>query len=220
MKNKHFTKLLLVFFLSVTGCNLRGAATNDHSIKAVSSKLKIESSSENVDIFLSKNNIFSPTYELDNCFNITPDFIADYSDYSIFKYSISTASFLLFKDEVYPLGLFGGLTSVALGDLDKDAQYELYFTFSGGSGVHRSQIGYFNPTTKKTRIFEYSYFDHDLILTINKTENSLFVYEATTTHDSQVDFTVRAHSNMKIANIIWDKEIKLNVIDGGNKNTN
>lgn len=204
--------VLLMFVLFTSGC-VREDRT---SIKAVTSELKIESSSDQVENFLSKNKKYRTILENENdpCFNITPDFISNNSDYSIFKYTISTASFLLFDDEVYPLGLFGGLTSMALGDLDKDNHYELFFTFGWGSGEYRSQIGYFNPATKEVTVFEYNYFNHDLILTTNKAKTSLSVNEATTERDSQVDFIVKSNFNKLVANIVSEKgNIKLDVVD-------
>jgi hypothetical protein len=215
MKKKLFAMVLFALVLYTTGCIKEDLTlTNALSIKAVSSELKIESSFNKVDDFLNKNKNFPNDYETDICYNITPDFIANNSDFSIFKYTSSTASFLLFDDEIYVLGAFfggNGLTSMALGDLDKDNQYELYFTFSWGFGLHRSQIGYFNPSTKKVTVFDYSYFNHDMILTTNEA-GTLCVNEATIEGVSFVDFIVK--SNKLVANIVWEKDnIKLNVIE-------
>lgn len=215
MKINLFAMVLFALVLSTTGCIKEDpTTTNALSIKAVSSELKIESSSNNVDAFLNINKNFPNDYETDICYNITPYFIANNSDFSIFKYASSTASFLLFDDEIYELGAFfggNGLTSMALCDLDKDNQYELYFTFSWGSGLHRSQIGYFNPSTKKVTVFDYSYLNHDMILTTNEA-GTLCVNEATIEGVSFVDFIVK--SNKLVANIVWEKDnIKLNVIE-------
>lgn len=215
MKKNLIVMGLFALVISITGCIKEDPTTTDAlSIKAVSSELEIESSSNKVDDFLIKNKNFTKDYENDICYNITPDFIANNSDYSIFKYASSTASFLLFDDEIYELGAFfggNGLTSMALGDLDKDNQYELYFTFSWGSGLHRSQIGYFNPSIKKVTVFDYSYLNHDMILTTNE-EGTLCVNEATIEGVSFVDFIVK--STKLVANIVWEKDsIKLNVIE-------
>lgn len=64
----------------------------------------------------------------------------------------------MYNGEVYSIGeCFGGfgLTSLALADLNKDDVYELYYTFSCGSGLHRSQVGYFEPISKEIHIFEF-----------------------------------------------------------------
>ncbi|MDF2909057.1 MAG: hypothetical protein K0R34_4378 [Herbinix sp.] len=215
MKKDLFAIVLFAFVLSTTGCIKEDPTiTNELSIKAVSSELKIESSSNKVDEFLDKNINFPNDYETDICYNITPDFITNNSDFSIFKYASSTASFLLFNDEIYELGAYfggNGLTSMALGDLDKDNQYELYYTFSWGSGLHRSQIGYFNPSTKKVTVFDFSYLNHDMILTTNEV-GTLCLNEATIEGVSFVDFIVK--SDKLVANIVWeDDNIKLNVIE-------
>lgn len=213
MKKNLFTIFLLTFALSTTGCIKEDPTTTSAlTIKAVSSELKIEPSSNQVETFLSKNKNFKSSHETDICYNITPDFIANNSDFSIFKYASSTMSFLLFDDEIFVLSGFGGLTSMALGDLDKDNQYELYFTFGWGSGLHRSQIGYFNPSTKTVKVFDFQYFDYDMILTTNEAETSLLVNEATMDYDSPVDFIIK--SNKLVANIVLEKDnIKLNVIE-------
>lgn len=213
MKKVLLAIILFATVLSPTGCNKEDqVATDALPIKAVSSKLVIESSSDMVDDFLMKNSNLTNDYANDICYNITPRFISDNSDYQIFKYAGSTASFLLYDDEVYELGIyFGGfgLTSVALGDLNQDNQYELYFTFSWGSGLHHSQIGYFNPSIKKVTVFDYSYFKNDLLLTTDD-EKTLYVNEATFEGDSFVDFTIKA--NKSVANItLEDGNIKLNV---------
>lgn len=83
--------------------------------------------------FTAKNTGFTSGYEADECYNVTPAFIADNSDYAVFKYSNSTESFILYDDEVYSIGTCVGgfgITSMALADLNKDGMYELYYTFS------------------------------------------------------------------------------------------
>lgn len=119
--------------------------------------------------------------EGDICYNITPENIKNNSGYKIFKYSKSCASFFLYEGNVYPLGMwFGGigLTSVELADVNGDGLEELYFTNSWGSGLHRSQAGYFDPATKEAVIFEYSYLNEELILGKNN-EGRISLYAAT-----------------------------------------
>ena len=97
-------------------------------------------------------------YENDTCYNITPEDIAK-ATYGIFKFDQSCASFLMFENEIYPLGeWFGGLgvVSAAIADLDKDGLNELIFTYSFGSGIHQSRIGYFDPAAKQTVDLSYA----------------------------------------------------------------
>lgn len=122
----------------------------------------------------------------------------------------------MFDNDIYLLGkCFGGygITSMALADLDGDYQYEFYFTFSWGSGIHRSQIGYFNPVTKKVIVFDYSLFFKDMMLTTNR-DGDLLVNEADIEiyGVSFVDFTIK--STKLIGNIISKRDsITLNITD-------
>lgn len=215
MTKKHVALVLFILVLSSTGSTLKDPTTTSAlSIKAVTSQLEIKSSFDQVYSFLSKNKNFTSGYERDICYNITPDFIANHSDYSIFKYGSSLRSFLLFDDEIYELSgdVGGGLTSMALGDLDEDNQYELYFTFSWGSGLLHSQIGYFNPSTKKVTVFDNQFINFNMILTTNDTETSLFVNEATIKGVSNVDFIVK--SKKLVATIVSGKDsINIKVIE-------
>lgn len=162
---------------------------------APESELIITSSDTQVSDFLEKMQGFTTYYETDECYNITPDFVADNSDYSIFKYSSSTESFILYDGEIYSIGTcFGGLgiTSMALADLDKDGTYELYYTFSWGSGLHRSHVGYFEPINKEIHVFEDdALLNSDMILTVNNS-GDLCVNSATLDMDDFVNFTIRA----------------------------
>lgn len=195
MKKNFIVVVLLILVISTTRCINKGpTSTNTLSVKAVSSELKIVPSSEQVEDFLSKNKDFASIYETDICYDITPDFVANNSEFSIFKYNMSARSFLLFDDEIHTLG--GGVTSVALGDLDNDNKYELYFTFGWGSGIYRSQIGYFNPSTKKVVVFDYQNFNYDMILTTNNSETSLLVNEATISYNSPVEFSIKSNKLM------------------------
>ena len=124
--------------------------------------------SNGVDAFLELLGPQRPSgYEKDECFNITPAFLEQNSPYSIFKFNQSCASYLLYDGAVTPLGeYFGGsgLDSAALADLNSDGQDELYFTFSWGSGLHRSQLGYFDPAAKEITILDVSFMSEDCMV--------------------------------------------------------
>lgn len=130
----------------------------------------------------------------DGCYNITPDFIADHSDLQIFKYRDSTDSFILYDSKHYSIGTcFGGygMGSMALGDLNRDGQYELYYTFSWGSGIPRSQIGYFDPACREVTVFDESFFFDEVMLTVNEA-GELCVNAADFDRESPVDYSIRA----------------------------
>jgi len=66
-------------------------------------------------------------------------------------------SFLISGDSVLPLGTAiggHGLTSLEIGDLDRDGSAELLFTYSFGSGIHQSRIGMYAPAYSKNQIYE------------------------------------------------------------------
>jgi hypothetical protein len=142
---------------------------------APDSALSIRPSDEGVGDFLALLGDGAPkAYENDACFNITPDYIKDHSDFLIFKFDQSCASFLENGGKAYPLGEFLGGTgadSFALADLTGDGVYELYFTFSWGSGMHRSQVGYFDPKTKAVTIFDAAFYSEDCMLTLDENGN-------------------------------------------------
>lgn len=133
-------------------------------------KVIVSGTQDGVENFLSLQQGFNSGYNKDTCYNITPDDIKENTDYSVFKYDTSCASFLLYEDKIYPLGAgFGGygLTSMALADLNGDEMQELYFTYSFGSGLHRSHAAYFDPVAKKVVTFDYIHFNKDMMVTDN-----------------------------------------------------
>lgn len=173
-------------------------------ILAPESEISIVSSDAQVSEFVARNEDFVSSYDADECYNITPDFIADQTDFAIFKYAVSSESFLLYDDEVYSIGrCFGGygITSMALADLNKDGQYELYYTFSWGSGMHRSQIGYFDPGNRETTIFDYALLGYDMMLTAADS-GALCVNVAALDMESFVDFS--ASSREPIGTIVLE----------------
>ena len=79
-----------------------------------------------------------------------------------------------------------------LADLDGDGKQALFFTFSWGSGIHRSQIGYFDPSTKQVQILNFSNTNGDMILVDNHS-GGLSVYQATLSNmDDFVNFEIEA----------------------------
>ncbi len=146
----------------------------------IPSKVTISGTQDNVEEFLSLQQDFKSGYDADTCYNITPVDMQESSDYMVFKYDTSCATFLLYEGKVYPLGeWFGGfgVTSMALADLDGDRNSELYFTYSWGSGLHRSHAAYFDPTTKQVVTLDYTHMNEDMIIT-NNDDGELSLYAA------------------------------------------
>ncbi len=150
------------------------------SIEEMPVKATISGTQDDVENFLSLQRDFKSGYDNDTCYNITPNYIRQNSDYSVFKYDTSSASFLLYEGKVYPLGeWFGGfgVNSMAISDLNGDQKPELYFTYSFGSGLHRSNIAYFDPVEKKVIVFDYTHLNKDMIVTENN-NGGLSLYNA------------------------------------------
>jgi hypothetical protein len=141
-------------------------AAVERLLQADIAQVSITGVKDGVDAFLSALGDFQSGYENDACWNITTDNLRDYSGYSVFKFDTSCASFLLYEGEVYPLGeWFGGfgVTSMEIWDSNGDGIDELYYTYSWGSGIHRSHAAYFDPAAKKTTAFDYVNMDGDMV---------------------------------------------------------
>lgn len=87
----------------------------------------------------------------------------------LYKDSNTGAAHLVFDDKVVRfIGNEGGLgvTSLALGDLNNDSAYEIYFTYSWNAGTYCSQAGYFDTKTSEVHYFgDYMCPDSELIFT-------------------------------------------------------
>lgn len=219
-KVKKIIYLLPCILLILSACskNPTSEETNQFTEKtdldtlAMETEMTITSSNNQVSDFVAKNIDYETEYETDECYNITPVFIDNNSDYKVFKYINSAESFIMYDGEIYSIGTcFGGfgITSMALADLNKDGEYELYYTFSWGSGIHRSQAGYFDPISKEIHIFEYSLFHSDMMLTVNN-DGDLCVNSAYLNINDFVNFSIKAQDFMGTIRIEEDK-IALNI---------
>lgn len=180
----------------------------------IPSKVTISGTQDNVEEFLSLQQDFKSGYDADTCYNITPDDILESSDYLVFKYDTSCATFLLYEGKVYPLGeWFGGfgVTSMALADLNGDQKPELYFTYSWGSGLHRSHAAYFDPTAKQVVVLDYTHRNEDMIITNNDDEGLSLYTAAIDRMESFVNFDIERTDF--ISDIIYEKgQISLNPV--------
>lgn len=133
-------------------------------------ELKVTPSKEGVAEFLEKSGDYASVYGGDACYNITPDFVADNSDFTIFKVGLGEKYFVMYGGEVYPL--YWGLgaqdpISMALADVDQDGWYELYYSYIYGSGILRCGISYFDPHRKESVSLGRS-FQWDKLFTTNE----------------------------------------------------
>ncbi len=130
--------------------------------------------------FLTLNASYRTEYEDDESFDLTPSELKEHTDYRVYKYKKSAAAFLMYEQEIYALGesLGGnGVTSMAAADMDGDGRSELYFTYSFGSGLHRSHIAYFDPADKQIKALPYVHMNGDLAVTPNEA-GDLSLYSA------------------------------------------
>ncbi len=215
MKKYQITLFFISFLSGISACAKTsdpGKETAALPVLAPESELTVTSSKEQVEEF-EKIAGFTELSD-DECFNITPDFVREHSEFQIFKYAKWTDSFLMYEGEVYSIGnCFGGygITSMALADLNGDGQYELYDTFSWGSGIPRSQIGYFDPAEKEVTIFDYSFDLNETMLTTNDS-GELCINIASPDFDTCVDFSVRAEEQVGTV-VFREGEIVLDIDD-------
>ncbi|MBP0976797.1 MAG: hypothetical protein J6P89_01310, partial [Oscillospiraceae bacterium] len=136
-------------------------------------------SKNNVAELLSSYDFPEGAYGNDELYNITPQEITDKYGFRIFKYDQCCESYLEFNGGIYHIGtgfVGAGTTSFAVADLNSDGNPELYYTFSWGSGMHRSQIGYFDTAVLTDFAVNYDLPDHEIKL--SSTNAALEVCEA------------------------------------------
>ena len=199
------TLLIIAACFLLTGCRQSEQyAEKEDAMPVVT--FQMVPSSEGVDDFLKLLDGYKGDYDDDYCYNVTPEDITDNYNFSIFKFDKSCSSFLLYDDKVYPLGeWFGGygVTSFAVADLNEDGKFELYFTCSWGSGIPRSQVGYFDTANKEMVLFDFSIWFQECMLGTDS-DNTLCVYDADYHVKSYVDIEMSASE--KVASIIFDGE--------------
>lgn len=200
-----YTLLIIATCFLLTGCRQNEEHGEQKDTMPIVTFQMIPSS-EGVEDFLKLLGGYRGDYDDEYCYNVTPEDIADNYDFSIFKFDKSCSSFLLYDDKVYPLGeWFGcyGVTSFAVADLNGDGKFELYFTYSWGSGLPRSQAGYFDTASKEAVLFDFFIPCQEWILGTDS-DNALCVYDADWNAKSYVDIEMSARD--KVASIIFDGE--------------
>lgn len=138
---------------------------------------------------------YGEEYGAELYYNITPDFIADHSNFLIFKNIISGMGYIMYENEIYITGsYFGGygITGMALADINQDGCYELYYTYSCGSGIPRSEIGYFDPVTGDTVVFDEAFFLSQIMLTGDEAGDLCVRTAKTAERDSMVEYSIEA----------------------------
>ena len=125
----------------------------------------------------------------DECWNITPQEITDRYGFEIFKFEKSFASYLLYQDQIYPLGVWmggSGAAAFAVADVDQDQGEELYFTYSWGFGADHSTAGYFDPASGGIVMFAYTDDQHDLMFAADGDGLKLYRAKADVTSSAEI----------------------------------
>lgn len=117
----------------------------------------------------------------------------------LYKDSNTGATLLSFEDKVMRfIGNDGGLgvTSLALGDLNNDGAYEIYFTYSWNADTYCSQAGYFDTKTSEVHYFgDYICPGSELVLTAENDTLAIFKAELTE-YEDKVHFELEADKSI------------------------
>lgn len=118
--------------------------------------------------------------------DIAPPNVFEETGCQIFKMGSAGESFLLYDDNLYHIGIaFGGLGIVDIEtcDFDGNGKKDIVYTFSCGSGIHSTGIGYFNLSKMKEAGIEMfsvnisGYAQNELVLN-KKSDRQVEVYTA------------------------------------------
>ncbi len=206
MKRSLIIIITLAMIIGLCSCDL--ASNNNNGFDDTEqSYMTTQCSKENVDDFceivgkLQGDGLLSGfVLNKEKCFNVTPQQVALETNYKIFKFSDSCASFVMIDNEVYTLcewfGGYGFVNAVPC-DFNNDGNKDLLIASSWGSGLHRSIISVFNSVTKESTV----------------------IYDTSTTDNPQIDlfvaisspsFSSKDPSALPIYYQVYSAEIKSN----------
>ena len=200
MKRYFIFMITIAMIIGLCSCDLSSNSTK--SADNEKSYMTAYCSKENVDVFYDKIGklqgdgvIAGYVLNEENCFNVTPEQVASETNFQIFKFSDSSASFIMIDNEIYALcEWFGGhgFINAVPCDFDNDGNIDLLVASSWGSGLHRSIISVFNSVTKKSTV----------------------IYDTSTTDNPQIDLFVStsspSFSSTDIYYQVYSVEIKVN----------
>lgn len=136
-----------------------------------------------------KINKITASIDIEAFRDITPENIFEETGCQIFKNGKTCESYLLYEGNLYTLGIgFGGLgiVDIVTADFDGNGEKELLYTYSWGSGIHRSCLDYFDLSTKHesgvniSSIQSLGFIQEELVLTkVSDTQFEVFTATAT-----------------------------------------
>lgn len=220
MKRIICLSLIFVLVFNVSACNKNGSSSFDEF-----EPFTTHSSKDSVDEFMDiigkmyGDSLYSG-YVLDkkHCFNVTPTDVAEQTNFKIFKFSDSCASFVMIGNAVYMLcesfGGYGYVNAVPC-DFDNDGNKDLLVASSWGSGVHRSQISVFNGTTYESTMI-YESLDTDLVVVISSSK--IFTHNK---NDNALAFAIWSVdidiSNNNFANLSYTIQNAIGTVESSNE---
>jgi len=123
--------------------------------------------------------------------DITPEEVKKELHCQIFKVNYTCDTFVIYKGKLFPIALgFGGFGVVSLStcDFDEDGKKDLIYTFSWGSGLHRSHIGIFNLAKEKEEWLDFVQ-ENDDIMVEKISDKSFKIYIANISSQTDSYFT-------------------------------
>lgn len=123
--------------------------------------------------------------------DITPENVKKEIGCQIFKVNYTCESYVIHKGEFFRIGFgFGGFGVVTLTtcDFNENGQKDLIYTFSWGSGLHRSHIGIFDFSEKKETWLDFVQLNEDIVLE-KLSDNSFNVYTADIEMKEELNYT-------------------------------
>lgn len=100
-------------------------------------------------------------------YDITPQNVKEEIRCQLFKVNYTCETYLIYNSKVYEIGFGGGgygLVSIETCDFDDNGQKDLIYTFSWGSGMHRSHIGVFNLSNEHEEWLDFIQGKNDIML--------------------------------------------------------
>ena len=117
--------------------------------------------------YAKEQNINENTVDMDAFREITPDDVLKETGCQLFKNGKDCEAYLLYQENLYRIGTgFGGfgVVDIATCDFDNDREKELLYTYSWGSGIHRSCLGCFDLSEKTEEIVDIGFIWDDVAL--------------------------------------------------------
>lgn len=165
---------------------------------------EMEPTKTGVEEFLANDPKIANDHEDDELYNVTPAEITEKFGFTVYKFAKSCESYVVYKDKTYLLeSSFGGpgTISFAAADLNKDGNYELYFTFSYGSGMNHAEVSCFDTSEDTEFYFCSDYFNDDMTLAVEN--GKLCVYKAAY-KDLGSFVSIKTEPKEKIGEIVYE----------------